>query len=149
MRICFPLLLAFLLVACGADDDQPTPRLGGGDTPASLTAFELEHGIGPVTSPVELGPIDEALVAKGMEIYQTRCESCHRFDGRFVGPALNDITDRRSPAFIMNIVLNPKEMLQRHPEGQRMLAEYMVEMPYQNVSESEARAIVEYLRTVN
>ena len=35
-----------------------------------------------------------------------------------------------------------------HPEGQALLAEYPLVMPFQNISEDEARAIVEYLRTV-
>jgi cytochrome c len=140
------------LAACGGPAESSAPgsaASGGAAGPASLTAFELEHGIGPVTEVVELGEIDAAKVALGKDVYQMKCESCHRMDARLVGPALGDVLDNRSAAFVMNIILNPTEMLDRHPEGKKMLAQYMVQMPYQNVSKEEARAIVEYLRTVD
>jgi cytochrome c len=146
------VFMSFLfLVACGGPADSATPATtpGGGAASPSLTAFELEHGIGPVREEVELGEIDAVKVALGKDVFQMKCESCHRMDARLVGPALGDVLDQRSAAFVMNIILNPTEMLDRHPEGQKMLAQYMVQMPYQNVSKEEARAIVEYLRTVD
>jgi cytochrome c len=49
----------------------------------------------------------------------------------------------------MNFILNPQEMIEKHPEGKKMLAEYMLVMPFQNVAEDEALDIVEYLRSIN
>jgi cytochrome c len=140
--------LAFGLSACGGDGERDASGERGGTAgPAELTAFELEHGIGPVTEPVELGPIDAELAARGQEIFEMSCEACHQMQGRFVGPALGEVTERRSGAFIMNMILNPEEMAQRHPVVQELLREYPVIMPYQNISEDGARAILEYLRT--
>lgn len=134
-----------LMISCGNGSD--TPQQGDQQTPESgLTEFELEHGIGPVTERVELGAIDAEKAEEGRSIYAMKCEACHNMEGRMVGPALGDVLDRRSPEFVMNFILNPSGMTREHPVGQELLREYMTPMPFQNVSEPEARAIVEYLR---
>ena len=145
------LLLPVLLAGCGGDDAPGSQARSGSaaEAPgASLSAFELEHGIGPVTSPVTLGALDPAMAERGKELFQFNCEACHMLDERFVGPALGQVLDRRTPAFVMNFILNPEQMVREHPEGQKLLAEFPLVMPYQNISQDEARAIVEYLRTV-
>jgi hypothetical protein len=46
------------------------------------------------------------------------------------------------------MILNPDEMVKKHPEVKAMLAEFYVPMTFQNVTEDDARAILEYLRTI-
>ena len=144
--ISFTLLLSLLLFqACGNGDTAE--RNEEPDTEEGLTEFELEHGIGPVTERVEIDDeIDQELVIRGRDIYEMKCEMCHNMEGRMVGPELGNVMDRRSPEFVMNFILNPSGMVREHPEGQTMLREYMTAMPFQNVKEDEARAIVEFLR---
>ena len=48
----------------------------------------------------------------------------------------------------MNMMLNPDEMVRKHPEARALLAEFMAPMPNQNVTEADARALVEYLRVM-
>mgnify|MGYP003684781141 FL=1 len=49
----------------------------------------------------------------------------------------------------MNILLNPTEMLKKDPIAHALLKEYNnIQMLNQNLSEEEARAIAEYLRTL-
>jgi len=139
------LILIPGLMACGTDQEQP--RESGQEGTTELTAFELEHGIGPITEPVQLGAIDYELAERGQAVYEMNCEACHQMEGRLVGPPLGDVTERRSPAFIMNFILNPEVMARQHPEGQAMMAQYHLVMPFQNISEEQARAILEYLRT--
>lgn len=147
IRALLVVAIGLGLAACGnGDQPQQADRATSGQ--AELTAFELEHGIGPFTEEVEVGPIDHELAARGEDIYQMNCEACHQMEGRLVGPPLGDVTERRSPTFIMNMIMNPEQMVREHPEGQAMLAQYPVVMPYQNISKEEARAILEYLRTV-
>lgn len=145
-------LFALLLAGCSSDNqngrEQTSSNRSGTASETQLTAFQLEHGIGPITSTIDLGPIMQDRVERGRNIYQMKCEMCHSMDTRMVGPALRDVMDRRSPEFVMNMILNPGEMANRHPEGQKMLREYMNIMPFQNVQENEARDIVDYLRSV-
>ena len=145
------LLSTLVLLALGACDfNGERPDAPADDPDTGLTAFEEEHGIGPFTEEVTLDePVDEELAAIGQDVFETSCEACHMLDESFVGPAVGDVLDRRSPTFVMNMIMNPSEMADRHPVVQEMLRDYPVVMPYQNITEEQARAIVEYLRTVN
>lgn len=141
------LLIIAIFQACGGDSSgSSSDKTNAPEAKQELTAFELEHGVGPITEKITLGPISEELVNKGRTIYEMKCEACHNMTGRMVGPALGDVLDHRTPEFVMNMVLRPSRMLNEHPEGQAMLREYMVAMPFQNVSQDDARAIVEFLR---
>lgn len=137
----------FMLQACGNGEQRAENGNGETQTEEGLSDFELEHGIGPVTERVEVSDdIDQEMVTKGRNIYEMKCEMCHNMEGRMVGPQLGDIMEKRSPEFVMNFILNPSGMVREHPVGQELLREYMVAMPFQNVKEDEARAIVEFLR---
>jgi len=115
-----------------------------------LTAPTLDNkGIGPIKS-VKLGDkIDEAMAAKGKEVYKANCTACHKFKKRYIGPALKGITQRRSPEWIMNMVMNTTEMLAKDPVAKALIAEYNAPMAQQSLKEDEVRAIVEYFRTKN
>lgn len=150
IQIIILVLTVVLFNACGGEspDNQQS-----GDTAQTneqgLTEFELEHGIGPVKEVVELGELDPELAAQGKEVYEAKCTACHKPNERYIGPASDEILDRRSPAYIMNMIMNPDEMTKKHPEGIKMMQEYMAPMPYQNVTIEQARAIVEYFRTLD
>lgn len=148
LGLTLALVQAFALPGCGGEDRPAGEARSGAPSGPTFTAFELEHGVGPITAPVELGAIDPAKAAQGETLFQYNCEACHMLEDRFVGPPLGRVLEHRSAAFVMNFILNPEQMVREHPEGQKLLAEYPLVMPYQNISEDEARAIVEYLRTV-
>lgn len=142
------VLLSFLLLSCGNNNGESSSDSRGPANESGLTEFQLEHGIGPVTEVVELGPLDNELASEGKAIYEAKCTACHRPNERYIGPASGEILDRRSPAYVMNMIMNPDEMTRKHPEGIKMMQEYMSPMPYQNVTIDQARAIVEYFRTI-
>jgi hypothetical protein len=54
---------------------------------------------------------------------------------------------RRTPTFMMNMMLNPSGMVERHPETKKLLAEFLVPMPNQGLTPDEARQVFEYLRS--
>ena len=128
--ILLPVLavLAFYLTGCSSEDE--------------------ELGIGPVKE-VKLGPIDQGMVDKGKQIFDTKCASCHKFDMRLVGPPLQGVTQRRKPEWIMNMMLNPQQMTQENPAAKELFATYLVQMTFQDVSQDDARAILEYFRSVD
>ncbi len=103
-------------------------------------------GIGPIKS-LELGELDTALAGQGKQLFKAKCSACHKISKRFVGPGLKGITKRRSPEWIMNMILNPEEMVQKDPIAMELLAEYNAPMANQSLTEDEARAILEYFRT--
>jgi mono/diheme cytochrome c family protein len=146
-RIVALPLCALVFIACGGDAE---PDANGDEPSNGLTAFEEEHGIGPFTVAVTLeDPIDPEKAEMGQHVFEANCEACHMLDESFVGPELGTVLDRRSPTFVLNMIMNPEEMTRRHPVVQEMLREYPLIMPYQNISEEEALAILEYLRTVH
>lgn len=146
-----PLLAAALfLAACGSDggtgDSADGTAQNASSADGELTAVQLEHGLGPI-APFDLGPIDAALAETGAAIFKMKCTSCHKMEGRYVGPPLGDVTESRSPAYVMNMILNPQEMITAHPTAKQVFAEYLTPMPNQSLSEDDARAVLEYLRT--
>jgi len=106
----------------------------------------LEFGIGPIRS-LELGDLDPTLAAVGDELFAVKCSACHKLDERYIGPALRDVTEHRNPEYIMNMILNPEEMVKNHPVAKQLFAEYnFTPMANQQLSEQDARAVLEYLR---
>lgn len=142
-----------IMVACGDKKGEDPAKFSNDKTTAitnenGLSEFELENGIGPIKSKLSLEKINPELVKKGEAIFSTKCASCHKLDERYVGPAQRDVWKRRTPEYIMNMMLNPEEMYKRHPEAKKLLAEYMTPMPSQNLNMDDARSLLEYFREV-
>lgn len=144
-------LLAAGLSACGGSSDQPAEEAGA--KPQSMLAAPANplesKGVGPVTS-LELGAdVDQTMAAKGKEVYEKMCTACHKPTEKFIGPAPKGILERRSPEWIMNMILNPVEMVQKDPIAKELLKEFNGSpMADQNLTEEEARAVLEYFRTL-
>jgi mono/diheme cytochrome c family protein len=137
-------LLALLVTGCGK---EKAPETKTAVRPDGLTEKQIEYGIGPIES-VTLGALDPELAKKGQEKFVLKCSACHKLDERLVGPPLRGVTQRRRPEFIMNMMLNPDEMVKKHPVVKKLLGEYFVPMTFQNITQEDARAILEYLRSV-
>lgn len=113
----------------------------------SCSQRDPEIGIGPVDKVEISATIDDGMVTKGKQIFETKCLSCHKINEKFVGPALIGVTKRRKPEWIMNQILNPEEMTKKDEVAMRLFHEYnMTQMTFQNVTQDDARAILEYFR---
>ncbi|MCB0725685.1 MAG: cytochrome c [Ignavibacteriae bacterium] len=113
----------------------------------SCSQRDPEIGIGPVDKVEISATIDDGMVTKGKQIFETKCLSCHKINEKFVGPALIGVTKRRKPEWIMNQILNPEEMTKKDEVAKRLFHEYnMTQMTFQNVTQDDARAILEYFR---
>lgn len=137
LLVLLALVLPLSLTACGGGDTPSQDGPSGAVAPAP----DL-----PVQQALDLGPIDAELAALGEADFTTRCTTCHRMGERYVGPDLADVVDRRSPEWIMNMILAPDKMIVADADAQALLAEYSVPMTNQNLTHDEARAILEYLR---
>lgn len=104
-------------------------------------------GIGPIEN-VDLGDgIDADMASHGGDVFKNMCSACHKMDKKFVGPQLAGVTERRSPEWIMNMILNPEQMIKEDPIAKKLLIESnMAVMANQGLAEEEARAILEYFR---
>ena len=145
------VLVLGLGLGCGGDKGTPAPAPAPPTSDpgaGGLSAFEIEHGIGPVKEPVALAAApDHEMAEAGEEVFEQKCGACHKMNEKYVGPALGEVTKRRSAAYIMNMILNPQEMVERHPVAKQLLAEHMTFMPNQGLTQEQARQVVEYLRT--
>ncbi len=131
----------FLTFSCEKKDSQPK------ELKTNTTANSF--GVGPIQSKIELGPLDNALAQKGEIIFNEKCTACHKLEERYVGPPIKDVTKRRSPEWIMNMILEPIKMTQEDPIAKELLAQYLTQMTNQNISIEEARAILEYFRKID
>lgn len=106
-----------------------------------------DKGVGSITK-VDLAEIDNALVGEGKKIFDAKCSACHKVEKRFVGPAIRGVIQRRSPEWIMNMILDPDRMVKENKIAKELLGEYLSPMANQSLNKDEARAILEYFRTL-
>ena len=146
-KYSFTIVLFFILLNCGDEKNTKNET----DNSNENEKFDLSNkGIGPIKSVNLSEKIDPKMVAKGMEIYNTKCSACHKIDKKYIGAPLKGILKRRSPEWVMNMILNPEEMLTKDTIGKQLLIEYMgAPMAIQNLNEKDARYILEYLRTLD
>ena len=141
--------IVVFLIGCSGSDDSTSKKESGESTTLAADDPRNNKGIGPI-SKIRLDPeIDQELAAIGKEAYDLKCSACHKTHEKFIGPPPVGIFDRRSPEWIMNMILNPEEMIAKDPIAIKLLAEYnFAPMANQNLTEEEARAILEYFRTI-
>jgi cytochrome c len=119
---------------------------GGGDT--KTDAVGEDKGIGPVKK-VFVGNIDAGMANNGSKIFTAKCSACHKIDERYVGPAMRGVTKKRTPEWIMNMIMNPEQMIKENEAAKKLFAEYMTPMANQNIPQDEARALLEYFRSLD
>lgn len=118
--------------------------------PAAMLDYKTEgsKGVGSITS-FEHKPFDAALANKGVELFVSKCAMCHSFDRTLVGPSLDAVVKRRTPEWIMNMMLDPTTMLEKDGDAKALSKEYGSPMISLGLKQEEARAILEYLRERN
>ena len=104
-----------------------------------------DKGIGPVTK-VTIDGINQEMAMQGKGIFDMKCLTCHRADVDGVGPKLKNITGKRTPEWIMNIILNPQEMILKNTTAKKVSEKYKMHMSTYGLTGQDARAVLEYLR---
>lgn len=153
--------LSILMISCGGKEEKKdgfsmnrqkteTVKKKAASTDKASTRIDLKStGVGPITS-IDLGALDQSLADKGKGVFDANCIACHMIGKRFVGPDLTGVTARRNPAWIMNMILNPEKMVKEDQLAKDLFMEFNgAPMSNQNISQEDARAILEYLRTTN
>ncbi len=150
-----------LLISMGCSDqkkpDKNTITIGNKkkekkveSTNSSSVPIMLDNkGIGPIKSVTFDEKINQDLADKGAQLFKSKCVACHKATQKFIGPPMVGIYEKRSPEWVMNMIMNPDEMLKKDPVAIALLKEYNnTIMLDQNISEDEARAMAEWFRTL-
>ena len=149
--IALLIIGGFMFTSCSSDNNQQA-RNEDGSANEEITLAEDEVpednglGIGPVKT-VDVASFDAALAEKGKTIFEGKCSACHQLsEQKIVGPGLKGVTEKRKPEWIMNMILNPEEMTKKDPTAKKLLAEHLTQMTNQDISEPDARALLEFMR---
>lgn len=152
------LVTVSILISCGGKDEKRPNRVQIGQkpkvekktVPASKRITTDNKGVGKIKN-IELSEtINQAMVKKGAELFKTNCTACHKVEKRFIGPSPKGIMERRSPEWIMNMILDPQLMVSEDRCAKDLLVEFNgAAMANQNMTEAQARDILEYFRTLN
>ncbi len=152
----FSLLLSaafvLLLPACGSGESEEEASAEETEEPQSMIEDEPEaspFGVGPILEEIVLPEeIDQELVAKGKALYNQKCVACHNPERDLIGPSQKGVFERRHPTWVMNMILNPEEMVKKDPVARELFEKYnKVMMTNMDLTREEARAIMEYVRT--
>jgi len=159
-KLLFVLALGGLMIGCGGKEKKEEKEEGfemnRKKTESKATEAQEgvpvdmdNKGIGPIKSVKFDDAVNEELAAKGEQTFNTICIACHAVEKRMIGPAMAGVYERRSPEWVMNMILNPDGMLKEDPIAKALLKEYNnAIMLNQNLSEEDARAVAEYLRKI-
>jgi cytochrome c551/c552 len=145
--------VAAFFLACGGGEEkknettESAPSSSESAAAAPASGADAAKGIGKFTN-VELSPtLDAKMAEAGQTVYDVKCGACHKLtEERLVGPGWKGVTARRTPEWIMNFATNVDEMLAKDPEAQAQLEVCLVRMPNQNLTDDDARHVLEFMR---
>ncbi len=149
-QILFIILIVFLFSCGGSTKKTNNTKFA---PPAEVTYeqaiedWKNNPGIGPMAE-IQIDELDETLAKTGENIYQEKCTACHAPDKDKLGPAPEGVMNRRTPEWIMNMILNPVEMATNDPIAKGLFKKYNTIMTDQKLAEEDVRAVLEYFRTL-
>lgn len=167
MKILFKsvaVIFSVMLVSCGGKEKKETDGFSvdrqkstkaaesapaADEVAASKRVTLDEKGVGEIKD-ITLDPvINQEMATAGAALFKTNCTACHKLDKRFIGPSPVGILERRSPEWIMNMILDPKLMTEEDRCAKDLLIEFNgAAMANQNLTVDETRSILEYFRTL-
>lgn len=138
-------LLAAIVLHTGCNGGNKTEGEAAKTAEAPSTEKTIPHYM--KIKHVDVGAnIDAAMVNAGKEVFEMKCTACHKMDERYVGPALGDVAKRRTPEYIMNMILDTETMIENDDTVKCLLQTFLMKMPNQSVDEKDARNVLEHLR---
>jgi len=145
-----------ILIACNSSSNSKDQSSGTSDNSSSAKtdtstsaggAGNEQAGVGKFQHVDLTHPLDQKMITTGKNVYDLKCASCHKLtDEKLVGPGWKDVTKRRTPEWIMNFVTNTEEMIQKDAVAKNLYEVCLVKMPNQNLSDDDARAVLEFQR---
>jgi cytochrome c551/c552 len=151
--LVFNLVVVFIafIASCGGNpsetaNHETSENNGSTSEKSENPSYDPNRGEGKFTN-VEVGALDAAKAELGNQIFQVKCSSCHKLtEEKLVGPGWKGVTARHKPEWIMNFITNTDEMINKDPKAQAQLEICLVRMPNQNLSDDDARNLLEFMR---
>lgn len=147
------ILFIGVIASCGSNNKSENSAATESESAAATTtengnpSYDPHRGEGKFTSVEIGGSLDAAKADLGDKVFQVKCSSCHKLtDERLVGPGWKGVTERRKPEWLMNFITNTDVMIDKDPELQAQLEICLVRMPNQNLSDDDARNLLEFMR---
>ena len=139
---------SLLIYSCGSGPGSENKDSSSATTTSSGNPdYDPNRGVGRFTTVDVTDHLDAAMAAEGKKVFDVKCSSCHKLTNeKLVGPGWAGVTSRHQPVWIMNFATNPDEMLNKDPKAQAMLEICLVRMPNQNLTDAEARDVLEFMR---
>ena len=142
--------LALIVAACGNQNGTPATSSAEVKTDASSTdvsSYDPKRGEGKFTKVEVSTNLDVAKAEEGSKVYNVKCGACHKLTTeKLVGPGWKGVTKKLTAEWIMNFATNTDAMLNKDPEAKAQLEICLVRMPNQNLSDTDARNIYEFMR---
>ena len=145
-------IIAFSIYACSNPGSENKDGSSQSKVNKELTAdgnpsYDPKRGEGKFENIEFPATLDVAMAQSGKQIYEVKCASCHKLsDERLVGPGWKGVSTKHKPEWIMNFITNPDAMIDQGPELQAQLEICLVRMPDQNLSDDDARHLLEFMR---
>lgn len=139
--------MVFVSISCTSkkDADEAAKK---SPSPSELAANQPENHGTEVKSIELTTPLNKDWVAAGKANYELKCLACHKLTNeKLVGPGWAGVTKKREPVWIMNMITNVDMMLEKDPEAQKLLEQCLVRMPNQNLTQEDARKLIEFMRS--
>ncbi|BDD05096.1 cytochrome c3 family protein [Aureibacter tunicatorum] len=93
-------------------------------------------------------PTDDAKISAGKSLFENNCTVCHAVHEQVVGPALKDVTERRSVAWLQAFIGNSQKVIKSGDKTAVKLYEEFgkTEMPSFDFSEEEILSVLAYVK---
>lgn len=160
IKIIVALAVVPVVTSCGNNVSESSGSQQDGKQEVSTASDDQENattsnvddylndgsrGVGPITA-FERKPFDQSLADEGNGLFITKCSMCHRIDAKLLGPPLSGVTEKRTPEWILNMMLAPEKMIEQDEEAKKLFEEYQTPMTNLGLTEKEAISVLEYLR---
>lgn len=141
------LVICSIVYGCSQNGtDNSTSDATSNQTSLTKDDYDPNRGIGKFDH-VDVNGLDMSLASEGKLIADLKCASCHKYtEERLVGPGWKGVSKKHRPEWLMNFITNPDPMIDVDPQLQAQLEICLVRMPNQNLSDEDARAILEFMR---
>lgn len=148
-KIIAALFVVAAMYACGnqngttaAGSSSEEKKEAGGNP-----SYDPNRGEGKFKSVEVSGALNAQMADNGNKVFSVKCSSCHKLtEEKLVGPGWKGVTSRHTAPWIMNFITNTDEMITKDPKAQALLEICLVRMPNQNLSDDDARNLLEFMR---